>query len=77
MNTNKTMKRLAPYSIGYTEQLHITGGRCVVTCMGWTYYNGVSTMDIMYSENGKDTFKDEVPDSGRPPAVGTVLAVYP
>jgi hypothetical protein len=79
MKTNKTMEPLAPYAIDYTEQLLITGGRTVVTCVGNTFdpHTGASTYDCLYNEDGKEILVCEVPDNGRPPAVGTVLAVYP
>jgi len=79
MNTNKTMEQLAPYSIGYTEQLNIIGGRTTVTCTGNTYdpHTGTSTYDCLYNEDGKESVVCDVRDDGRPPAVGTVLAVYP
>lgn len=79
MNTNKTMEQLAPYSIGYTEQLNVVGGRTTVTCMGNTYdpRTNVSHMDLLYNDDGKETTVCDVQDDGRPPAVGTVMAVYP
>lgn len=79
MNTNKTMESLAPFAIDYTEQLAITGGRTVVTCVGNTFdpRSGSSTYDCLYSEDGKEPYLVcEVPDNGRPPAVG-FLTEYP
>jgi hypothetical protein len=80
MNTNKTMEQMAPYGIGYTEQMEITGGRCVVTCAGWNVYNdGTTGYDLLYSENGTYNTVCNVPDRGNtsPYSIGQVVAVYP
>lgn len=73
------MEQFAPFGIGYTEQLDIVGGRTTVTCSGITYNprTNTSTYDCVYNENGKETVVCDVSDDGRPPAVGTILAVYP
>lgn len=71
------------FGIGYTEQLRVTGGRCVVECTGWTKFDDGSTeYDLLYttttSDGGYSLEAACGPDIGSSPYNrGDIVAVYP
>jgi len=78
-HNNETFTAFAPFGIDYSEQMNATGGRCVVTCVGYGYFtDGTTEYDLLYDDgNGKFSMAC-APDNGRVPfKYGDVVAVYP
>jgi hypothetical protein len=67
------------FGIGYSEQLNTTGGRCVVTCVGYGYFtDGTTEYDLLYDDGNGKISTACAPDTGRVPyQYGQVVAVYP
>lgn len=78
-NTSNKLGAFASFSIGYSEQLATTGGRCVVTCCGYGYFtDGTTEYDLLYDDGNGKISTACAPDTGTVPyKYGDVVAVYP